>query len=340
MIHPRQQLVFVSIAAIAFGLSCLDGLRAQTLTPNIVGPGELLESPPFIGPVTEMSPAEAAEIEQIKQQLQQRDPDARSVGEMLNVLGEGSIPAPNLGTPPFVRPPAEEPQCSEESIREQAARAFENMVSADEPGYKRWGATPMPTIDIAQARLQATHRELDIAVDGPGFLTVLETSSGDFRFTRYGELECREELLHVVVDGVAYPLQPEIMIPADTTEVIVSTKGRVLVRREGSADSQDVGRIQLAVFKAPEHLTRVNGLLFQESDGSGAPHDGFPSATINAETGESFGVIRQGMLEQSNVTDFTHERIQLEHLLRTWDSVRNGTMPSEPPFRPSAPLLR
>jgi flagellar basal-body rod protein FlgG len=138
-----------------------------------------------------------------------------------------------------------------------------------------------------------TGNPLDLAIQGDGFFQVLQPS-GEVAYTRDGTFKRDANGQLVTSDG--YLLQPNISVPNDATEIIISQDGTVFVRQAGSQSLNQVGQIQMVKFANPAGLESVGRNLFVGTDGSGNPVQGtagqgeFASTTIN-----------QGFVEGSNV---------------------------------------
>ena len=78
------------------------------------------------------------------------------------------------------------------------------------------------TVHLAQGALSATGNDLDLAIDGNGYLEVT-LPSGDSAFTRDGSLKRSAEGLIVTSDG--YAVVPEIVIPSETRSISVNGQG-------------------------------------------------------------------------------------------------------------------
>ncbi|MBN2296581.1 MAG: flagellar hook-basal body complex protein [Pirellulales bacterium] len=179
------------------------------------------------------------------------------------------------------------------SMRGQLAKA----------GISASGGGPVFTIqtDFRQGRLKKTGRMLDIAIEGKGFLQVINQKTGETHYTRAGNLSVNNNgELTVGPGGKGWLIEPSITIPQDTTSISFSADGSVDVKQPGSPQMNQVGQLQLAFFINPEGMQRLGGKLFGETDASG-------SALTTKPGQDSCGVICQGHLEQSNV-DLDKER--------------------------------
>ncbi len=149
--------------------------------------------------------------------------------------------------------------------------------------------------DFRQGRLKKTGRMLDIAIEGKGFLQVLNQQTGETQYTRAGNLSVNANGDFTVGPAEkGWMIEPGITIPQDATAILVKDNGTVSVKQPGSTCTSQIGQIQMAFFMNPAGLQRLGGKLFAETEASGS--------AIQANPGqESCGVIRQGHLECSNV---------------------------------------
>lgn len=145
--------------------------------------------------------------------------------------------------------------------------------------------------EFTEGTLQNTEQTLDVAIDGRGFLQVLQPD-GTMAYTRNGQLHLNAEGQLVNASGLL--LQPNIEIPQEAQTVTIGTDGVVSARVAGSADPQVLGALQLADFANPAGLEAAGGNLFLETASSGNPVEGVPGQN-------GLGEVMQGMLENSNV---------------------------------------
>jgi len=140
--------------------------------------------------------------------------------------------------------------------------------------------------------LQETQNPLDIAIEGEGFYQLL-LPDGSIGYTRDGSFKKDQEGKIVTSNG--YILQPEIVLPPDTTQITITEDGTVIVIVGGDLKTpQEVGKIELVRFANPPGLIPIGKNVFKESASSGSPVTGTPGS-------EGFGRIAQGFLELSNV---------------------------------------
>jgi flagellar basal-body rod protein FlgG len=147
------------------------------------------------------------------------------------------------------------------------------------------------SIHLAQGGLSATGADLDVAIDGRGFLEVT-LPSGQAAFTRDGSLKRTGEGLIVTSDG--YPVSPEVTIPDDARSISINSDGEVYAYFTDGSEAQLIGQFSLTGFSNPKGLEAIGSNLFTETEASGAPIPGNPG-----ENG--LGTLRQGYLEDSSV---------------------------------------
>lgn len=162
--------------------------------------------------------------------------------------------------------------------------------------------------EFTQGNLQVTDQSLDIAIDGHGFLQFLQPD-GSIVYSRNGQLQINGEGQLVNADGLL--LEPAIVIPGGTNKVTIGTDGTVNGYTNGQVDPQQLGTITLVDFVNHSGLQPIGGNLFVETVASGNPVQGTPG-----ENG--MGVIKQGMLENSNV-DIVEEMVNMITTQRAYE---------------------
>jgi flagellar basal-body rod protein FlgG len=155
------------------------------------------------------------------------------------------------------------------------------------------GTRPVATeILFSQGDFAATNNPLDVVIQGQGFLQVKQ-ANGQTAYTRNGSLQLNKDGNLVTSEGDL--LEPAISIPQDHTSISIGTDGIVSVTTAGQSQSQQVGRIELALFQNPAGLENMGRSLFMPTQASGDAITGTP--------GESgLGTLLPGYVEQSNVS--------------------------------------
>ena len=147
------------------------------------------------------------------------------------------------------------------------------------------------TVMLGQGTLSQTNGDLDVAIDGLGYLEVT-MPSGISAYTRDGSLKRSAEGQLVTSDG--YPLVPDITIPQETSSISISPSGEVMAYFNDQVEPENLGQITLANFVNPKGLEAIGSNLFLETTASGA-------AQVAAPGEEGLGTLRAGYLEESSV---------------------------------------
>ncbi len=164
------------------------------------------------------------------------------------------------------------------------------------------------SVNHEQGSLSATGGELDIAIDGSGYLEVT-LPSGAAGYTRDGGLKLSADGLVVTNDG--YAVAPEITVPDDVRSVSINPEGEVYAYFDGQVEAELLGQFTLSDFSNEKGLEAIGGNLFLETAASGPP-----LASTAGEDG--LGTIRQGYLEDSSV-DAVYEITELIQAQRGYE---------------------
>ncbi len=147
------------------------------------------------------------------------------------------------------------------------------------------------SVVLAQGSLSATGGDLDVAIEGRGYLEV-ELPSGGAAYTRDGALKRTGDGLIVTADG--YPVAPGITIPSDARSLSINADGEVYAYFADRVEPELLGRLTLTGFANEKGLEAIGSNLFLETAASGAPATGEPGE-------DGLGTLRQGYLEESSV---------------------------------------
>ncbi|WBU53454.1 flagellar basal-body rod protein FlgG [Paracoccus sp. SCSIO 75233] len=154
------------------------------------------------------------------------------------------------------------------------------------------GARPTAvTVNIAQGSLSSTGGDLDLAIDGHGYIEVT-LPSGVSGYTRDGALKRSPDGQIVTSDG--YPVAPGITIPDETRRVAINADGEVYAYFDDQVEPELLGQFTLAGFTNEKGLEAVGSNLFLETNASGPALVALPGQ-------EGVGTLRQGYLEESAV---------------------------------------
>ena len=147
------------------------------------------------------------------------------------------------------------------------------------------------SMNVAQGALIQTGGDLDVAIEGNGFIEVT-LPSGDAAFTRDGALKRTADGLIVTSDG--HPVAPDITIPSDSNAVSINPEGEVYAYFRDQVQPQLLGQITLSGFTNVKGLEAIGSNLFVESPASGP-------ALVSDPGTDGLGTFRQGYLEDSSV---------------------------------------
>lgn len=144
---------------------------------------------------------------------------------------------------------------------------------------------------LEQGALTATGGDLDLAIEGRGWLEVT-LPSGLSAYTRDGGMKRSADGQIVTSDG--HPVVPGITIPPDARDVSINAAGEVWVYFADRVAPEQLGQITLAGFTNERGLEAMGSNLYLESAASGPPIVGAPGE-------DGLGTLRQGYLEDSSV---------------------------------------
>lgn len=144
---------------------------------------------------------------------------------------------------------------------------------------------------LAQGALRATGGDLDLAIEGQGYLEV-ELPGGGVGYTRDGSLKRNGDGLIVTSDGHA--VAPGITIPEDARALSINAEGEVFAYFNDRVEPELLGQLTLTGFANEKGLEAIGSNLFLETGASGPPLAGVAGQ-------DGLGTLRQGYLEESAV---------------------------------------
>jgi len=156
-------------------------------------------------------------------------------------------------------------------------------------------------LDFRSGALDATGRDLDVAIEGRGFFVV--QSPAGLRYTRNGHFERRGDGLLVTADGLPV---------LGTTGPITLGKGTVSVEADGTLRLDGTVAGRLLVVDVADY-----GTLSREEAGR------FRAAKPTAATPLTAPLLRGGALEQSNVA-LPERMVQLTETARAFEALQRG----------------
>ena len=147
------------------------------------------------------------------------------------------------------------------------------------------------SVVLAQGSLAITGGDLDVAIEGKGYLEIT-LPSGVSAYTRDGALKRTADGLIVTSDGHA--VAPGITIPADARSITITSAGEVFAYFSARVQPEQLGQFNMVGFTNEKGLEGIGSDLFLETPASGPPAVGTPGQ-------DSLGTLRQGYLEESTV---------------------------------------
>lgn len=161
----------------------------------------------------------------------------------------------------------------------------------------------------SQGNVQTTDNSLDLMISGRGYFEI-QLPDGSAAYTRNGQFTLNDEGT-IVTPGNGYTLQPEIQIPGKRPERHGGRRWPGLGAAQGRwRVSVWSGRSPCQTLSTPAACSRWRD-VFRRTQSSGAAIQGNAGA-------DGLGVVKQGMLETSNV-NVTEELVNLVRAQRFYE---------------------
>lgn len=144
---------------------------------------------------------------------------------------------------------------------------------------------------FSQGDLIQTLSEMDVAIEGEGFLQV-EMPNGNTGYTRSGAL--KRDSTGRITNSDGYPILPSITIPDGARQITISESGIVSAIVGSATTSTQLGNLELTTFTNNSGLSAIGKNLFTETAASGSAQTGTPGVN-------GVGTLLQNYLEGSNV---------------------------------------
>jgi flagellar basal-body rod protein FlgG len=145
--------------------------------------------------------------------------------------------------------------------------------------------------NFSQGTLQQSNNNLDVAVQGNGFLQVT-LPDGTTGYSRDGALQI--DNAGRLVNSTGLVVSGGITVPANATAVAIGQDGAVTASIPGNVAPQAIGNITIASFINPAGLEPKGQNIYTETAASGQPNVGAPGSN-------GLGTLMQGFVETSNV---------------------------------------
>jgi flagellar basal-body rod protein FlgG len=147
------------------------------------------------------------------------------------------------------------------------------------------------SVVLSQGSPTATGGDLDVAIEGKGYLEVT-LPSGATGYTRDGGLKRTGDGLIVTSEG--YQVNPGVTIPSDARSLSINAEGEVYAYFANQVQPQLLGQLSLTGFTNEKGLEAMGSNLFLETPASGPPLQGTAGQ-------DGLGTMRQGFIEESSV---------------------------------------
>ncbi len=147
------------------------------------------------------------------------------------------------------------------------------------------------SMDVAQGPVRETRGNLDLAIEGLGYIEVT-MPSGISAYTRDGALKLTGD--GEVVNSEGFPIVPSMTIPSDARDVDINPDGEVYAYFSDQVAPTLLGQISLATFTNEKGLEAIGSNLYLETNASG-------QAQVGESGTDGRGRFRQGYLEESTV---------------------------------------
>jgi len=141
--------------------------------------------------------------------------------------------------------------------------------------------------DLSQGPMMSTGRNLDVAVQGPGWIAV-QGADGNEAYTRNGSLQIGPDgVLQLPGGQQVVGTGGPITMPSDAQSVFIAPDGTVSVKTASSKTPSTVGQLKL-VNPDPAALVKGTDGLFRQRGGD--PADADPAARVTSGTLEGSNV--------------------------------------------------
>lgn len=145
--------------------------------------------------------------------------------------------------------------------------------------------------DLSQGQLRATESDLDISINGVGFIEI-QLDDQRVGYVRGGSLIINSDGYLATNDG--HLLKADVRIPAGATGLKIAKDGAVTARLGADASATELGRIPVVSFSNPESLSYLGTGVYTASEATADP--------LRGHAGEDgLGEVASGKLEISNV---------------------------------------
>lgn len=197
-----------------------------------------------------------------------------------------------------------------QNVRQPGAQATQNAENTYPSGIQM--GTGVKAVGVQKIHTDGnavvSNNQLDVMIQGKGFFQALD-QDGNILYTRDGSFQLNQN--GDVVTSSGFLLEPNINVPLNSTEVIISPDGIVSAKEGGNPDPIQIGQITVATFINPAGLESAGKNFFLETLASGPPNVKNPEV-------EEAGSLLQGAVESSNVNT-VEELVGMIEAQRTYE---------------------
>lgn len=215
----------------------------------------------------------------------------------------------NVSTNGFKRSRADFQDLVYQTLREPGSKTGDNSMLPTGAQVGLGVSAGTTSTVFTQGTLMNTGGDYDVAIKGDGYFRVL-MPDGTTAYTRSGSFNIDGTGKLVTSEG--YPVQPEIVIPANKASISIGGDVQVSVTLPGQQNAQAVGTIQVTTFLNSSGLRAIGGNLFKPTEASGQPQDANPGT-------QGSGTLLHKAVEASNV-DVVEEMVRMIILQRAYDT--------------------
>lgn len=163
-----------------------------------------------------------------------------------------------------------------------------------------------------------TKRPLDVMIEGQGFFTTL-SADGQVGYTRDGQFKLDNQ--GRITDKNGAVLQPEILIPADASQIEIGPTGEVRIAGNENGTPRTIGQIDVVNFVNPAGLKSIGKNTYTQTSASGQPITSRPGL-------QGTGYLAQGQFESSNV-NIVDEMVNMISAQRSYESNSKAIMSAD-----------
>ena len=161
--------------------------------------------------------------------------------------------------------------------------------------------------DYSQGSIYKTNKELDVAIQGQGFVPVT-TKEGKVAYTRNLSMTTTNEGLLVMGDGSV--IGAGIKVPIESTKIHITPEGKVISYDPKHTAGIEIGKIPLVKFRNNEGLEQGDFNKVYETEESGKPilvsnHTSFSQYNLERSNMNWFDTVNETLRLNASLTAST-----------------------------------